>query len=195
MAVDDHRRQAHALSVLDMIDAHEIKQGGQAVAMRVPMFDSSSFRRALGLFATGVTIITARGADGQLIGMTCNSFASLSLEPPLVQWAIAKSSRNYSPMCGVDHFAVHVLAASQRELCRQFSAREGDRFANVELEYGLQDLPLLKQYHARFECATHDRFEAGDHTIIVGHVLRLCELEGEPLIFYRGALSAVASGA
>lgn len=163
--------------------------------MNIPMmFDSLRFRRALGLFATGVTIITARSSDGQPIGMTCNSFASLSLEPPLVQWSIAKTSRNYPPMCAVSHFAVHVLDVSQRELCRQFSAKEGNRFESVELESGLHDLPLLTQYHARFECATHACHEAGDHTIIIGRVLRLRELEGEPLIFYRGSLSGVATG-
>ena len=153
-------------------------------------FDSQQFRRALGCFATGVTIVTTRCANGLPIGLTCNSFTSLSLDPPLVQWSIAKSSRNHSAFTDVRHFAVHVLDTSQRELCRQFATRDGDRFANVPLEVGVHDLPLFVRYHARFECATHARHDAGDHTIIVGRVLRLCEQEGEPLIFYRGELSA-----
>ena len=125
-------------------------------------FDSQSLRRTLGRFATGVTIITARAADGRPIGLTCNSFSSVSLEPPLVQWSIAKTSRNHAAICSTPHFAVHVLDAAQRELCRQFSARDKDRFAALELETGLHGLPLLTQYHARFECETYARHEAGE---------------------------------
>ena len=160
--------------------------------MSVASFDSHRFRRTLGHFATGVTIITARSGSGQPIGMTCNSFASVSLDPPLVQWSIAKTSRNYTTIGRAEHFAVHVLDASQRDLCRQFAAKDGDRFANVELEAGLHDLPLLTRYHARFECGVHARHDAGDHTILIGNVLRLSELAGEPLVFYRGEFSRIA---
>lgn len=160
--------------------------------MSAALIDSRDFRRALGHFATGVTIITARGADGKPIGLTCNSFGSLSLDPPLVQWSIAKTSRNYAALCVATHFAVHVLKVSQRDLCVQFSAKDLDRFGNVELEAGLQELPLLKHCHARFECETYARHEAGDHTLIIGRVMRLCEQDGEPLICYRGSLSSLA---
>lgn len=157
--------------------------------MSTAPFDSQGFRRALGHFATGVTIITARAADRSPVGLTCNSFASLSLEPPLVQWSIANTSRNYGAICAAAHFAVHVLDAAQGDLCRQFSAKDLDRFANLELEAGLHDLPLLARYHARFECETYARHDAGDHTIIIGRVLRLHEQSGDPLIFYRGGFS------
>jgi len=160
--------------------------------MSVAPFDSHELRRILGHFATGVTIITARSGDGQPIGMTCNSFASVSLDPPLVLWSIAKTSRNYAAMGLAEHFAIHVLDATQSELCRQFSAKDGDRFANVEIETGLRNLPLLTRYHARFECDTYARHDAGDHTILIGSVLRLSEREGEPLLFYRGKLSRIA---
>jgi flavin reductase (DIM6/NTAB) family NADH-FMN oxidoreductase RutF len=155
-------------------------------------FDSQEFRRALGRFATGITIITARAPEGTPIGLTCNSFGSLSLDPPLVQWSIARTSRNYAALCAATHFAVHVLDSSQGELCQQFSAKNRDRFASLEVEEGLAGLPLLRRYHARFECETHARLEAGDHMIIVGRVLRLCEQDGDPLLFYRGALSRIA---
>lgn len=145
------------------------------------------FRRVLGLFATGVTIVTARAADGRPVGLTCNSFSSVSLDPPLVQWCIGRSSRNHAMICAASHFAIHILDATQRDLCRQFSAKDADRFASLDLEVGLGELPLLARYHARFECSTYARYEAGDHTIVVGRVLRLCEQAGEPLIFYRGA--------
>jgi flavin reductase (DIM6/NTAB) family NADH-FMN oxidoreductase RutF len=159
-----------------------------AIIMIQVSFDSQDFRLALGRFATGVTVVTARGNGAVPIGMTCNSFTSLSLEPPLVQWSIANNSRNYAAMCAATHFAVHVLEAGQRELCRQFSARGIDRFANVSLETGLHDLPLLQNYHARFECEVYAQHVAGDHTIVVGRVLRLSHNEGEPLIFYCGTL-------
>lgn len=154
-------------------------------------FDSQVFRRTLGRYVTGVAIMTTRGPDRQPVGMTCNSFASLSLEPPLVQWSIARTSRNYAAMCAAKHFAVHVLDAAQRDLCRKFSSKDHDRFEDVEIETGLHDLPLLTRYHARFECETYAQHEAGDHTIIIGRVLRLCEQEGEPLIFYRGGFSCI----
>jgi flavin reductase (DIM6/NTAB) family NADH-FMN oxidoreductase RutF len=159
------------------------------VPQNAPLFDSQRLRRALGHFATGVTIITARSPNGEPIGMTCNSFASVSLEPPLVQWSIAKTSRNYAAICSAEHFAVHVLDARQRDLCRQFSAKDQDRFAGTEIEIGLHNLPLIKSYHARFECETYARHEAGDHTIVIGRVLQLDEQAGDPLIFYRGGFS------
>jgi 3-hydroxy-9,10-secoandrosta-1,3,5(10)-triene-9,17-dione monooxygenase reductase component len=155
-------------------------------------FDSLEFRRALGRFATGITIVTARGLDGAPVGLTCNSFGSLSLDPPLVQWSIARTSRIYAAVCAASHFAVHVLDSSQGELCRQFAAKNRDRFAGLQVDEGLAGLPLLRQYHARFECETHARHEAGDHMIIIGRVLRLCERDGGPLVFYRGALSRIA---
>jgi flavin reductase (DIM6/NTAB) family NADH-FMN oxidoreductase RutF len=154
-------------------------------------FDSQGFRRALGCFATGVTIITARAPGGQPIGLSCNSFTSLSLDPPLVQWSIAKTSRNYAALCAVNHFAIHVLDQTQSDMCRQFSAKDRDRFAGLELETNSHNVPLLTRYHARFECETFARHEAGDHTLIIGRVLCLSEQEGKPLIFYRGVLSCL----
>jgi 3-hydroxy-9,10-secoandrosta-1,3,5(10)-triene-9,17-dione monooxygenase reductase component len=160
--------------------------------MSLATFDSQQFRRTLSRFATGVTVVTARTAQGLPVGLTCNSFTSLSLEPPLVQWSIGKNSRSHSVMATAEHFAVHVLDASQDALSRQFAARQENRFSNVPLEVGLYELPLLTRYHARFECATYSRHEGGDHTIIVGRVLRLSEQEGAPLIFYRGDLSTLS---
>lgn len=175
--MDDGRQHTGALSVLIMDDIS---------------FDSQAFRRALGRFATGVTIVTARAGDGTAVGLSCNSFASLSLDPPLVLWSVANNSRNYAALCAAAHFAVHVLDTTQAELCLLFASRDRDRFAGLDLEAGLHDLPLLKQYHARFECATYAHYEGGDHTIIVGRLLRLCEQDGAPLIFHRGAFGALA---
>jgi flavin reductase (DIM6/NTAB) family NADH-FMN oxidoreductase RutF len=123
--------------------------------------------------------------------MTCNSFSSLSLAPPLVQWSIAKTSRNYAAIGQARYFAVHVLDARQADICSQFSAKHGDRFAGVEWTTGLNGLPLLARFHARFECENIAQHDAGDHTLIVGHVSRLDEQEGEPLLFYRGAFATI----
>lgn len=155
--------------------------------MSAVALEPRAFRHALGLFATGVTIITARAADGRPVGLSCNSFSSVSLDPPLIQWCIGRSSRNYATICAASHFAVHILNSSQRALCRQFSAKDCDRFASLALETGIGEVPLLERYHARFECSTYALHEAGDHSIVVGRVLRLCEQVGEPLIFYRSA--------
>jgi 3-hydroxy-9,10-secoandrosta-1,3,5(10)-triene-9,17-dione monooxygenase reductase component len=156
------------------------------------MIDPMAFRRSLGRFATGVTIITTLGPGAVPVGMTCNSFSSLSLDPPLVQWSIAKTSRNHAAIGEAPHFAVHVLDARQMDMCRQFAATAGDRFAGVKINTGLYGLPLLTTFHARFECERVAAHDAGDHTIIVGHVLRLEEQEGEPLLFYRGEFVSIS---
>ena len=155
-------------------------------------FDSAAFRRALGRFATGVVIITTGGSGQHPVGMTCNSFSSVSLDPPLVQWSIARASRNFELIRAAIYFAVHVLDSSQQQLCRQFAAKDGDRFVNVAVEAGLHGLPLLRDCHARFECEVYARHEAGDHLIVIGRVLRLREQDGQPLIFYGGALGSIA---
>jgi flavin reductase (DIM6/NTAB) family NADH-FMN oxidoreductase RutF len=154
-----------------------------------PVFCSQQFRRTLGCFATGVTIVTARAGDGEPVGLTCNSFASVSLDPPLIQWSIARSSRNFAAMCAAGHFAVHVLDSLQEDLCRRFSNKDAARFADVQIDENIDGVPLLTRFHARFECETWARHEAGDHVIIIGRVLRVCEQEGRPLLFYRGAFS------
>ena len=155
--------------------------------------DARELRHALGHYATGVAVVTARAHDGAPAGLTCNSFTSVSLDPPLVQWSIARASRFHAAMAGASHFAVHVLERRQLELARQFSSRQPDRFAGVELEDGLAGLPLLRHFHARFQCQSHARHDAGDHTILIGRVLRFDEREGEPLVFYRGGYPALGA--
>lgn len=154
-----------------------------------PAFSDQEFRHALGKFATGVTIITACNAAREPVGLTCNSFASVSLNPPLVLWMIARSSRNFAAMCAATHFAIHVLDNSQGDLCRRFANRDADRFTGDEFETSAEGVPLLTRFHVRFECASWARHDAGDHVIIIGLVLKLCEGQGKPLIFHRGAFS------
>lgn len=154
---------------------------------------SQHLRSAFGHYATGVTIITTRGAGGQPVGMTVNSFSSLSLDPPLVLWSIAHTSSNYEAFRAARCFAVHVLHAGQGELARVFSTRNIDRFAGVATSAGTSGAPLLADFHARFECETHAQYQGGDHLIIVGRVLVAEERAGVPLLFYRGRFAAVAA--
>jgi flavin reductase (DIM6/NTAB) family NADH-FMN oxidoreductase RutF len=172
------------------MDTGELALNDSCASVVADSFATTDFRRTLGSFATGVTVITVRGADQKPIGMACNSFSSLSLNPPLILWSLDKGSRNHAAIRDATFFAVHVLEADQEHVCKQFSARDGDRFADMELEAGMNDLPLLKHYLARFQCEMHAQHDAGDHTVIIGHVRRLDHSNGNPLIFYRGALFA-----
>jgi 3-hydroxy-9,10-secoandrosta-1,3,5(10)-triene-9,17-dione monooxygenase reductase component len=149
----------------------------------------SELRRAFSHFATGVTVVTTVDAVGTRIGMTVNSFSSLSLVPPLALWSLAKSSANHAAFCAASHFAIHVLDAQQSALAKHFSARSVDRFADIDTRRGLGGVPLLEFFHACFECEMRACHEGGDHTIIVGSVVRTHERPGDPLLFYRGRFS------
>ncbi|MCE8009479.1 flavin reductase family protein [Aestuariivita sp.] len=142
------------------------------------------FRDALGCFGTGVTVVTAQSPQGPL-GMTANSFASLSLEPPLVLWAPAKTSRRFDSFAKARHFAIHVMAEDQHDLARHF-ARRGDGFDAFDWTSSDRDVPILAGCLARFECHLSAVHDAGDHAIIVGHVDHAAYRPGQGLIFKRG---------
>ncbi|HYW62798.1 MAG TPA: flavin reductase family protein [Bradyrhizobium sp.] len=148
--------------------------------------DPRDFRNALGTYATGVTIITAAASDGKPVGITCNSFASVSLNPPLVLWSLGMFSQSLSAFQNASHFAVHVLGAPQRELARKFATSAADKFAGVEWTPGLGNAPLLGGAVARFECRTADRYYGGDHVIFLGAVEAYTYTSAEPLLFARG---------
>lgn len=147
------------------------------------------FRDALGRFATGVTVITARGPDGP-VGITANSFAALSLDPALVMWAPGRFSRRFDAFAQAAHFAIHVMADDQLDIARHF-ARDGLDFSLPGIESGLGDVPLLPGSLARFECARHAVHPGGDHAIVVGEVLRVATREGQGLSFFGGAYGAI----
>ena len=148
------------------------------------------FRTALGSFTTGVTVVTATAEHGP-IGMTVNSFASVSLEPPLVLWSPAKTSSRHGHFTQARHFAIHVLGAEQDYLCRAFS-RGGSAFSGLPWTVNQEGVPMLPGTLARFECCRASAHDAGDHTILLGRVLRVAFREGEPLCFSRGALGRFA---
>jgi 3-hydroxy-9,10-secoandrosta-1,3,5(10)-triene-9,17-dione monooxygenase reductase component len=144
------------------------------------------FRSALGAFATGVTIVTTRDTAGRDVGLTANSFNSVSLTPPMVLWSLAKNARSLPAFAAATHFAVHVLAADQEELSLRFAARGSNKFAGLDLERGPADVPLLRGCSARFQCRTAFQHEGGDHVIFVGAVESFDQSERPPLIFHGG---------
>jgi 3-hydroxy-9,10-secoandrosta-1,3,5(10)-triene-9,17-dione monooxygenase reductase component len=148
--------------------------------------DSRQFRTALGSFATGVTIVTTRAGDGQPIGLTANSFNSLSLDPPMVLWALAKSSKSLPAFAAAEHFAVHILAADQQDLANLFATRGADKFADLDIDEGPGRVPLLPGCSARFQCRTAHQYDGGDHTIFVGEVVRFDHFDRPPLAFQGG---------
>ena len=152
-----------------------------------PSFSAQEFRAALGMFATGVTIVTARGADGQVIGLTANSFNSVSLSPPLVLWSLSRAAASMPVFSAGSHYAINVLAAEQMTLAERFATRGADRWSGVLFDEGAGGAPLLHDAAATFECFNRSRYEEGDHVIFVGEV-ESCERRpgAQPLIFHGG---------
>ena len=153
-------------------------------------FSPREFRDALGRFVTGVTVVTTRAETGPL-GMTVNSFASLSLDPPLVLWSPARKSSRFPAFEAASHFAVHVLARDQQAMAMHF-AQSGDMPPAYGALPGLGGAPILEGCAARFECRHAARFDGGDHLICVGEVLRLTASDAEPLVYHRGAYRGLA---
>ncbi len=151
-----------------------------------PGFDPREFRSALGAFATGVTVVTTRSESGEPVGLTANSFNSVSLDPPLVLWSLARNARSLPVFTGASHWAVHILAADQDALSNRFASRGEDKFAGLELDAGTGNLPLLRGCAARFQCRTAFQYEGGDHIIFVGEVVEFDRSELQPLVFHGG---------
>ncbi len=152
-----------------------------------PSFSSGDFRAALGMFATGVTIVTARTPGGELVGLTANSFNSVSLSPPLVLWSLARAASSLEAFSAGSHYAVHILAAGQKGLAQQFAAKGVDRWQGVGYQLSASGIPLLSGCAASFECFNRSRYEEGDHVIFVGEVERCSTQPGTtPLLFHGG---------
>ncbi len=148
--------------------------------------DAAVFRQMCGRFATGVMVVTARDEAGTPIGMTANSFTSVSLEPPLVSVNIDHQAELHGLLIGATHFALNVLASGQESLSRQFAGPRENRFQNVGHRPSPGGDPWLDGALASLDCLRYASFEAGDHTILVGQVVGGTASTGEPLIFYDG---------
>jgi len=159
-------------------------------------FDPRAFRRALGNFATGVTVITAKGVteqspDGVNVGVTASSFNSLSMDPPLVLWSSIKASPSCAIFESASHFAVNILASDQMHLSNHFARQQEDKFATVDWQAGLGDAPLLPNCAGRFQCETYDKVDGGDHWIFIGKVIAFDDFGRSPLCFHQGAYSMI----
>ncbi|MCA8889746.1 MAG: alpha/beta fold hydrolase [Parvularculaceae bacterium] len=149
--------------------------------------DPRTLRDAMGCFATGITIVTSRDADGKPIGLTANSFTSVSLDPPLLLVCIARSARSASTLEDTSHFGINILHIGQQPTSNLFSSREPDRFSKVPWENGEHGTPLLKNSLASIECVSHAVYDGGDHLILVGRVERArFELRRDPLLYFAG---------
>jgi flavin reductase (DIM6/NTAB) family NADH-FMN oxidoreductase RutF len=153
---------------------------------QAPGFSSSEFRAALGMFATGVTIVTARSGTGELIGLTANSFNSVSLSPPLVLWSLALKAGSLPTLSTGSHYAINILSARQRHLAERFASRDTQRWADVAWHDGMAGAPLIDGAVATFECFNRSRYEEGDHVIFVGEVEHCSHHPGEPPLLFHG---------
>ena len=154
--------------------------------------DSRDLRRGLGRFPTGVAVVTARAPDGRAGRVTINSFASVSLEPPLVLWSLAGRAPSLAVFTAASHFAIHILADDQQELAERFCSPASDKFAGLVLTAGLGNAPLLEDSAALFECRRSAMHPGGDHVILVGEIERFVHNDQPPLVFHGGRYAAVA---
>ena len=170
-----------------MTQSSEAAIGGES--KQRPVIDSKEFRRVLSCFPTGVAIITTLGAKGEPLGLTCNSFSSVSLNPPLVLWSLGENSRSRQAFLDADAFAINVLAEGQSELSNRFATGDIDnKFENVAYSKGHGGVPVLDGCVARFHCSVFAKHETGDHVIFIGRVEQFDQgRQEDSLVFYKGA--------
>ena len=154
--------------------------------------DQAGFREALGHFATGITIVTAL-EDDLPVGFSCQAFAALSLDPPMVILAPARTSTSWPRIAKAGAFCVNILAEHQEALCHAFARSGGDKFEGVGWTHGITGAPLIDRSLAVIECQLGDIFDGGDHELVTGHVVAIKIGEGNPLLFYRGGFGRFTS--
>jgi flavin reductase (DIM6/NTAB) family NADH-FMN oxidoreductase RutF/DNA-binding MarR family transcriptional regulator len=150
-------------------------------------FQSVEFRQTLGTFATGITVITAEDAGGNLAGVTANSFTSVSLDPPLILWCLATSSDSLAIFRSAHYFAVNVLASDQKSVSDHFAKRQKNKFETIEFTRGKEGSPLLAGCVAWLQCRTVEQHEVGDHWVFVGKVEEFSTTGKEALLYHHGA--------
>ena len=151
--------------------------------------DSKFLRKTLGKYSTGVTIVTSIDNDGIPIGMTVNSFTSVSLEPALVLWRIDKKQPSYRSFMNAEGYAVNILSKDQNNLCYKFASQLEDKFENIDWKTSENGFPLLKNSLAWFDCKKWNYYSGGDHQILVGEVTSFDSFELEPLTYWNGQIS------
>lgn len=151
--------------------------------------DTKDLRRALGQYMTGVTIVTTAGDNDEPMGITANSFSSVSLEPPLVLWSLSNGAYSTLAFRNAEYFCIHVLTALQQELAERFAQAGADKFGGLDLSRGLGSVPLLDEYVARFQCRTVNQHTVGDHIVFFGEVVEYDKTDKRPLVFHDGRYS------
>ena len=155
--------------------------------------DRIELRNALGNFATGITVVTAAGPQGDLLGITANSFNSVSLDPPLVLFSLNRGAYSLKSFQASGAFAINILSEDQEHLSTNFAKQLEDKWAGVEYEIWETGSPILKGAIAAFDCEIHSMYDGGDHIIFIGRVLRLkAETDGRPLVYYQGRYGRLA---
>lgn len=155
------------------------------------MVDPKDLRDALGRFATGVTVVTTHDALGRPVGVTANSFSSVSLDPPLILWSLAKSSGSMDAFMAAERFAVHILSHEQEAIAMRFASRGSEKFADLAFETHESGPPILAECSARLLCETVHRYEGGDHVIFVARVHHFEKDDHPPLLFHLGRFARV----
>jgi len=160
------------------------------------MFTNRDFRDAAAYFPTGVSVITARAADNSFVGVTANSFSSISANPPLLSVSLDKSLRSFGHFVAASHFAINILGGDQQEVSSAFARTGCDKWAYVESHLGPAGSPLIRPNIAAFECESYARYEGGDHLIFLGRVMHI-EVTGksDPLVFFRSRYRRLAEEA
>ena len=149
------------------------------------------FKKIMGQYPTGVTIVTTMDENKNPVGLTVNSFASVSIDPLMVLWCIDKRSSALNAFLQGGKYAVHTLAVDQAEACWAFAGKEKDRFSKVQWETSSNGLPIIKDSLGIFECKTINKIDAGDHFILLGEVIDLSVNEKEPLLYYNRNVAGI----
>ena len=150
-----------------------------------------AFRKALGNYPTGVTVVTTFTEANEPIGMTVNSFASVSLDPLLILWSIDKKSKAYDIYTKAEKFAVNILASDQGDICNLFASKEQDRFSKIEWSTSKQTLPIIANTLSVLECETAQQIDGGDHTIFIGRVVNIENSDKNPLLYHRRSIGEI----
>lgn len=169
--------------------------GAQGYASPLPeeAIEVSEFRRVAGCFATGVTIVTTTSPAGEPIGLTANSFTTVSLDPPLILFSVARRLHSQPAFQNAQHFSVNVLHEGQLALAKQFAVPLGEKWKNIQFEDGAFGCRLISNAAAVLECEKYASYDGGDHVIFVGRVLKIkADWDRGPLIFWRGKFGTVA---
>ncbi len=155
------------------------------------MSKTDLFKEVMGNYPTGVTVVTMMDEEGTPIGLTVNSFASVSLDPMLLLWSIDKRVSSYEKFTQTKKFAVHVLAHDQAEVCSLFASKGLDRFKNTDWSESANGLPIIADCAGVFQCEMHDTIEAGDHSILVGKVIDIESNKKEPLLYHKRKFAGI----